>query len=243
MTSHSSLQPIDPEAAGYDPWRPTGARPRISHQTISDQGKSQHHKRTKASDEPFGLLHAQLDIVPHALYDTLVVGPKGWRDSGELQWRPEKLEWRAYLNVMGKTERDMSPFITGGGSLPPPRIFDARRISCIYQVAPSWLEPAIDDASRIVKVRRHVDTLDVGRMRADVQVLKSALQFRFCVHIKEYACGPLTELPAHLNVYIPPQTVFYAPIDCPSFVSVCKALHYVWRLIVRAEGFLGIEVM
>lgn len=215
--------------------------------------KAPHHELSDEDRRPFDEKWpgAILEPVPTALYDCFEVGPKGMRNTGGdgaacRPWDPSHgFIWTAFSDLAGKTDLEVTPHIQSG-HLPPPRMFDMRRLSCVFVPLLEWFEPDeenSDDYPTARSVRLAASYRDKGidtpRLRADVAAIKATGHFSFRVGLKDYLAGPLALLPQPTGLIIPPQQQFWARVT----FTVQPLIAFTWRVYLRAEGFLGLEVV
>lgn len=209
--------------------------------------RSQHHDLDDTDRQPFdqGWSGAILEPIPAALYDCFEIGPRGVRQGRTMPdpWEhAHGYHWRGFTDVHGKTEADISPTFRSGGQLPAPRMFDMRRMSCVFVPLLEWAEPRNAGGGEgpcQVRAPYAEHGARTARLRADIAAIKAAGRFRLQIGIKDYLSGPLALLPQPTGLVIPPQQMFYAEVA----FTVLPELAFTWRVYVRAEGFLGVEVM
>lgn len=144
-------------------------------------------------------------------------------DSNRYHDRQPPTMWRAFCDSHGKTSREFSPHIVGGGSLAAPRIFVVRDFRLVYQ-------PEEDRKGK----------LNQPMLRSDVERLKSAFGVQFTIGVRNYYEGPaaLLPMPFPRGLTIPPQQAFYIRLEHSKAIP----LNYSWRVYAQLRGELGFEV-
>jgi hypothetical protein len=164
---------------------------------------------------PFSFGSAVLEPIVQPMYDSIDLF-SGLNDAAR---------HRCFQNLAGKTDKEVSPFITSGGQLSAPRLFVAYRFD-------HRLELQLDSNQSI----------DQKLVEADKLKIEQAFSMRFHVGVKDYFQGPLSLLPYSIEkrrLCIPPQQAFYWEFDQVKAIT----LTYDWKLYAIVHGELGMEVM
>lgn len=218
------------------PWSGHGPGPRKKLVArLLRPGLSRHHELEPPDISSFHFAKAVLEPIPSALYDCFEIGPRGLRDAQSIAaWNPTPAQrWRGWTNPQLKSQAEISPVIASGGQLSIPRIFDLRRMSLVFQPLLQWMEN-----DHLVRAPYAEEGVLTSQLRADTAAIKAAGHFRLMIGIKDYLYGPLALLPQSTGITIPPQQAFCADVYFPQLPQ----LRYTWRVYVRGEGFLCMEI-
>lgn len=157
-----------------------------------------------------------VDWVVRPLYDTAEICRSG-----------PNITYRMFTDTRGKSDRDVSGDIGGGGQLYAPRCFVVTGLQCRLNPkrAPYHGGEELEDA----------------KIAQDRAALASALHVRLRIGVRDYFTAPfrlLRDGEARFDrrpLVIPPQQAFY--VDAT--VIGCAPLSYDWELTIGLDGILG----